>query len=292
MLSLIALGAVALGLAQQTDTTFTVRPGGTVSVENFGGTVTVRTWDRNQMRVRGTHSSRTEVEIDVSGSTVSIEVGARYGPGQAELELTVPRNFGVNAEGVNTAMDVDGVQGDVVLETVNGPITVRNVRGRVNVETVQGAVLVERVTGRVKAGSANQGVRISGVTGDLDVEALNGSIILTGIDSRAVNAETVNGGIQYEGSVHDNGRYSLATHNGRIVMAIPERSGARVSVYTYNGRLNTSFQADIGESRGRGRYNFTIGSGGAEIELESFSGAIQLVRPGEIRSRTDNPRNQ
>lgn len=293
MLTLIALGAVAIGLAQQTDTTFNVRPNGTIAIENFGGAVTVRAWERNQVRVRATHSSRTAVEIDASGATVSVEVTGRMMPGQADLELTVPKSYSVTAEGVNTAMDIDGVDGNVSVETVNGPVTVRNVRGRVNAESVQGAVLIEQVVGNVEAGSANQGVRLRNITGDVEIEAINGSIIMHGVDARAVSAESVNGAIEYDGQVRDNGRYSLATHNGRITMAIPERAGARVSVYTFNGRLSTSFGADIGAPRNRGgRYNFTLGNGSAEIELESFSGMIQLVRPGEIRARTEPDRKR
>lgn len=288
MLNLLAVGALALGLAQQTDTTFNVRPNGTVAVENFGGSIVVRSWDRNQLRVRATHSGRTGVEVGGSGSVVQIEVSRRYGPGQADIELTLPKNFGITAEGVNTSIDVQGLDGNVSIETVNGTLTVRDVRGRVDAESVQGLVTVENVNGRVHAASANRGVRLRRINGELEVEALNGSIVMHEIESRSVSAETINGAIEYQGSVTGDGRYSLATHNGRITMGVPEGAGARVTVYTYNGHLSTSFAADVGSRGGHGRYNFTLGSGNAEIELESFSGAIQLVRPGEIRARTDS----
>ena len=283
MLTTLLAGALALGLAQQTDTTFNVRPGGTVAVENFAGSIIVRSWDRNQLRVRASHSSRAGVSIGGSGGVVQVEVSRRFGPGAADLELTVPKSFGVTAEGVNTTMHVEGVDGNVTVETVNGELTVRNVRGRVSAESVQGLVMVEDVSGRVQAASANRGVRLRRVNGEIRVEALNGSIVMHEIDSRSVAAETINGAIEYQGTVTGDGRYSLATHNGRITMGVPEGTGARVAVYTYNGRLSTTFPADVGDRGGRGRYSFTIGSGNAEIELESFSGSIQLVRPGEMR---------
>lgn len=283
MLSLLAVGALALGLAQQTDTTFAVRPNGTVAVENFGGSIVVRSWDRNQLRVRANHSGRHAIEIGGSGNVVQVEVAGRYGPGQADIELTLPRRFGVTAEGVNTSIDVQGLEGNVSVETVNGTLTVRDVRGRVSAESVQGLVTVENVNGRVHASSANRGVHLRRVNGEIRVEALNGSILMHEIESRSVSAETINGAIEYQGSVSGDGRYSLATHNGRITMGVPEGAGARVTVYTYNGRLSTSFPADVGSRGGHGRYNFTLGGGNAEVELESFSGAIQLVRPAEVQ---------
>ena len=44
-----------------------------------------------------------------------------------------------------------------------------------------------------------------------------------------------------------------------------------------------------GTRKGKG-FNFTLGSGSAQVTLESFQGTIQLVRPGSIRDH-DRSRN-
>lgn len=299
MTNIIIVGALAL-VAQQTDTTFAVRPNGSVAVENFGGSVKVGSWDRPQMRVVAHHSSRTVLDFNTVGSRVELEVGGRFGPGQADLELTVPRSFGVSVEGVNLTIEVQGVAGDLSLETVVGAVTVRGARGRVQAASVEGLVTIEDSNGRISASSVNQGVRIRNSGGELHIEAVNGPVLLHGIDSRRVDAETVNGVVELDGRVYDDGTYTLATHNGRIAMAIPEGTNARVSVYTFNGRLVSSFPVELGGTSARvqttrnpqgerGRFNFTIGKGGANIELESFGGSIQLVRPGELARRPQPP---
>lgn len=292
MMNALAIAAVSLALVQQTDTTFNVPARGTVAVENFGGSVTVRTWDRSQMRVRGAHSSRTEIEIGVGGSRVDVEVSGRMGPGQAELELTVPRAYGVHVEGVNTDIEVDGVGGDISLETINGQIRLRGGRGRIQAESIQGAVLIEDASGRIQVGSTNQGVRLRNVSGEISAESVNGAILMYGIDSRSVEAETVNGPIEYEGRVYDDGHYGFATHNGRILMGVPDGTNANLSVYTFNGKLLSGFPIDMKQSRSRGQFSVTLGRGGADIELESFGGAIQLVRPSEIKQRDLNVRRR
>jgi hypothetical protein len=324
MTSIIMIGALALA-AQQTDTTFAVRPNGTAAVEVFQGSVKVGSWDRAQLRVVARHSSRNEVDINTVGSRVEIEIAGRWGIGQAELELTVPRAFGLSIQGVNTPIDVQGVEGDLTLETVNGDVTVRGARGRLQAESVQGLVTIEDSNGRISASSMNRGVRIRNSGGEFHVEAVNGPVLLHGIDARRVDAETVNGAVEYDGTIYADGSYSLASHNGRVAIAIPENAGARVSVYTFNGKLSTSFPIEIGgqqakvlapdaprppeqprqprgvrppapppppESPHRGRYIFTIGNGGATIELESFGGAIQLVRPGELTRRNPETRER
>lgn len=313
MTNIIMIGALALA-AQQTDTTFAVRPNGSVAVEIFTGTVKVTSWDRPQLRVVGRNSSRNGLEINTVGSRVEIQPTGMHGLGRADMELTVPRGFAVSIQGVNTPIDVQGVDGDLALETVNGDVLVRGGKSLIQAESVQGVVDIENASGRITASSMNRGVRIRNSAGEFHVEAVNGPVLLYGIDAHRVDAQTVNGPVEYDGKIYPDGVYSLASHNGRIAIAIPEDAGARVSVYTFNGQVNSSFPVEIGgeqrtgtigraarvprpSRRGdipepppppephRGRYTFTIGSGGATIELESFSGSIELVRAGELSRR-------
>ena len=321
MTNIIVISALALAAQQQTDTTFAVRPNGSASVEVFQGSVKVGSWDRPQMRVIARSSGRSELDINTVGARVEVEVSGRWGVGQADLELTVPRGFGLSIEGVNTPISVQGVEGDLSLETVNGDVTVRGGRARTQAESVQGMVTIEDTNGRITASSMNRGVRITNSGGEFHLEAVNGPIQLHGIDSRRVDAETVNGGIEYEGKIYADGHYSLASHNGRIAMAIPEGTNARVSVYTFNGQVSTSFpvqyggqetrvtttraprppqprqpgqprQTEVSDREHRGRYTFTIGTGGATIDLESFGGSIRLVRPGELGRRNPDERER
>jgi DUF4097 and DUF4098 domain-containing protein YvlB len=175
---------------------------------------------------------------------------------------------------------------------VNGNITVRGGRGRVQAESIQGAVRVEGASGRIQVGSTNQGIRLHNVSGDISAESVNGPILMYGIDSRSVEAETVNGAIEYEGRVYDDGHYGFATHNGGILLGVPERTNANVSVSTFNGQLKAGFPVDMRQARSRGEFSFTLGRGGADIELESFGGSIRMVRPGEIQQRDLNSRGR
>jgi hypothetical protein len=56
-------------------------------------------------------------------------------------------------------------------------------------------------------------------------------------------------------------------------------------VSTFNGEFESEFPVTLTETKKGRRFNFTIGTGSAQVTLESFQGTIQLVRPGGSASR-------
>jgi DUF4097 and DUF4098 domain-containing protein YvlB len=273
--------ALAVGLApqQQMDTTFTVRSGGTLELESVHGSVVVNTWDREAVRVRTQEPVRARPRVSYSGGVVEIEPNPRGGSENVALEITLPRSFDVNIEGVNFAVTVDGVQGDVTVETMQGAVNVRGVTGDIDIEAVNGEVAVDNSRGNIVVEATNQNVRLTSIRGNIEVETTNGSITMLRAESTVVEVSTINGIVQYDGTVVDGGRYYLGTHNGSISMSFPERSNASVEVSTTNGQVQSTFGIPITSTRTR-RFNFTLGSGSARVELESYNGSVRLVRPG------------
>jgi DUF4097 and DUF4098 domain-containing protein YvlB len=279
MITALLAGALVLGAQQQQmDTTFAVRPGGELRLEAMNGAVTVGTWDRDAMRVRARHSGRALIELDRSGSDVTIEVAHRGMPHSVTFDITVPRTYDVDIEGINLRIDITGIRGSATLENAEGAIVVRDVTGPVDIESVSGAVTIENVRGDIAVTNVNQAIRITGTRGRIEAEAVNGSIVMQRVDAMSVEASTINGIVEYSGTVHDGGSYFLATHNGRITMGIPEQANARVAIEARNGRVESEFPVRVGSTVAR-EFSFTLGSGSARIELESYNGTINLVRP-------------
>ena len=104
---------------------------------------------------------------------------------------------------------------------------------------------------------------------------------MSGIESGRVTAETVNGEVSYEGSIRSDGWYRFSTHNGPIDLTIPEGTGATFTASTFNGTLQTGFPVTLSEAKEGKEFSFTLGSGGARIELESFNGTMSIRRPGQ-----------
>jgi DUF4097 and DUF4098 domain-containing protein YvlB len=270
--------------APQTDRTVTVTKGARLTVSNDAGEVILRTWDRDSLRVQASHGSRVTIDIQSTGSIVTVRSRASGGPmGGVDYEITAPAWLPVKVSGQFLYIGIEGAQNEVSAETVRGDIVVKGGSGVVTAKSIEGEVILEDAKGRINANSVNEGIRITGGTGDVTAESTNGDITLTRVEARSLDVSTVNGDIRFEGSIVSGGPFRLSTHNGDITMIVPETTNATFTVRTYNGDFHSNLPTKtLGEVRRGRRATYTLGNGGAEVELESFGGTIRLRRPGTV----------
>ena len=263
--ALIAVVPMA-ACAQQIDTTVSAPPNARVEIQNFAGTVVVRTWDRPAVRVVSAQGRRDDVRIRGDNGVVSVTTIGKNGvPARRDYEITVPTRAALDVGGTYTAIDIDGARGSVSAATVQGDVTLRGGNG------------------------VNKGLLLRNLDGNIAAETVNGSIVLDGIKSADVEAVTVNGRVTYDGTIRDGGRYRFGSHNGTVIITIPERANATIAATTYMGTFSSRFElpraAETDSKRPRGKANFALGTGSARIEAESFQGDIVLTRPGDAGTR-------
>jgi DUF4097 and DUF4098 domain-containing protein YvlB len=286
--TLAAAMLVTLAPQRQTDTTIAVPAGASLSVNNFGGGITVHGWSENRVKVHAETGRRGRVEVSLVGSTVVVKASSREGaPSVMDIDVTVPQSMALNLSGTYADITVDGVQGAISAETVNGEVNVRGGKGIITLHSIQGAVTLADASGRIEVNSVNEDVELTNVNGEIKLETTNGNVTMTGIQSSSVDAGTINGDVLYEGTVKDGGSYSFGSHNGDISVSIPEGSNVTVTTATANGDIDASFTLPLTNTAGKHRKTFKIGSGSARMELESFQGDINMRRPQEMRERID-----
>ena len=287
MLLTLVTGALAFAAAQQIDTTVTVARGQRLDVNAYGGEVTLRGWNRNAVRVEATTSGRDRVEVSTTATAVSVRTEGRHGPAtEIELRISAPPWIGLSLSGVHTDMKVQGIHAPISVETVEGEVAVNGGQGLISLRSVQGPVSLRGAKGRISVNSVNEDVEVANSSGEIVAGTVNGEIKLQIIDAATVDASTVNGDISYSGPIRNGGRYALSTHNGDITLTVAEGTNARVAVATFSGDFESEFPVPLrGTRKGKG-FNFTLGSGSAQVTLESFQGTIELVRPGSERDRT------
>jgi len=286
--TLAAAMLVALASQRQTDTTFAVPSGVSLSVNNFGGGITVHGWSENRVKVHAETGRRGRVEVSLVGNTVVVKASSREGaPSVIDFDITVPQSMALTLSGTYADINVDGVQGPISAETVNGEINVRGGKGNITLHSIQGSVTLADASGRIEVNSVNENIALTNVSGEIKVETTNGELMLTGIQSASVDAGTINGDVLYEGTVTDGGSYSFASHNGDITVSIPERANVTITAATANGDIDASFPLPLTNTTGKHRKTFKVGSGSARMELESFQGDINMRRPQELKDRLD-----
>jgi len=284
MLVLKTIGLMAaVAFAQDTDTTFAADGLTAIDLDNAAGEVVVRSWDRDEIRVQAQHGRRTEIRIRRRQNSLRISSEGRFASGIADLEITVPRGLDVTAEGMFSGLDVEGVGGAVRAETIEGALRVVGARGDIHLSSIKGRILVEASEGRVRIAAVQQQVELRDVTGEVSVEAVSGSISLLGMNSFKVEAGTVSGSIHYEGILADGGEYWLSTHSGRVLMELPADASGDFWAATVSGAARIQMPGR-NENLGRGTHEFQLGQGGAEVEIESFSGSVTVrTRRGSDR---------
>ena len=276
--------------APDTDVTENVTKGARLNIDNFGGEVVLRTWEKDALKVVARHSPRTKVVVRNTPTAVTISAQSQAGVASVDYDITAPGWMPVKIDGTYNFVSVEGAQSDVTATTVRGDIVVKGGNGVVRAKSIEGIVTIDGAKGRIYAESVNEGIKISGSSGEIVAETTNGDITLVGVAAKSVEVATVNGDVTFDGTLAG-GSYRFNTHNGDIHMTVPESASATFSVRTYNGDFTTNLPltgakpAEVGRGR---RVVFTLGSGAADVELESFGGDVRIQRPGTGAKRDDD----
>jgi DUF4097 and DUF4098 domain-containing protein YvlB len=283
----------------RSDQTVDVAKGTRLVLSNNAGEVVVRSWDRDQVRIQATHGARETITAETTDMTLRIRTqrasGSRGPGGLVDYQITVPRWMPVNLSGTYLDATIEGTTAEVTVETVHGNARVSGGNGAVSLRSVEGVITVDKASGRVQATTVNEGIRITNVSGEITAETTNGNIFIDNATTSNLEAFTVNGEVTFNGTIRDNGAYRLGTHNGDIRVGLGGANNATVFVRTFQGDFTADFPVQLPEGQnprsGSKRFNFTLGSGSARIELQSFGGDIVLGRK-TITSREEERRRR
>jgi DUF4097 and DUF4098 domain-containing protein YvlB len=276
-----------------------VTKGTRLVLSNQAGEVVVQSWDQDRVRIQATHGQREQISAETTDNTLRIRTqrasGSRGPGGLVDYELTVPRWMPVNLSGTYLDATISGTTAEVTVETVHGNARVTGGNGNVSLRSVEGVITVDKASGRVQATTVNEGIRITNVSGEITAETTNGDIFIDNAQTSNLEAYTVNGEVTFNGTIRDSGVYRLGTHNGDIRVGLGGANNATVFVRTFQGDFSADFPVQLPEGQnprsGSKRFNFTLGSGSARIELQSFGGDIVLGRK-TVTSRQEERRRR
>ncbi|KPJ50803.1 hypothetical protein AMJ40_01830 [candidate division TA06 bacterium DG_26] len=238
--------------------TYAVEPGTEIAVYNQNGTVSVSTWDGDEVQVYAQKTTRrgeqelkkVRVDVTVNGKMVIRTVyDKRNANVSVSYEIRTPAETVVtHVENSNGKIELYGTKGDAVVKTSNGRVDIGNVDGHVTAETSNGKI---KITGteifRAQTSNGDVEVELLQVNEDVDIETSNGSIVLhvaADLDSD-VEMETTNGRV----SVHDveiaMSESSTSHAKGRM-----GNGGKRIHAKTSNGNIDV-YELKTGEERTR-----------------------------------------
>src|SRR5262249_7820817 len=131
---------VAMMAITATDQTVQVSKGTKLDVNNFAGDVAIKVWDRDAVRVEVNHSDREVVDIKPGEQVLSVRSrSVRGGPPRSlDYSITVPKWMAIAINGTYADVTMDGVGGDVTVETTRGDIDITGGDGGVVLQWSRG----------------------------------------------------------------------------------------------------------------------------------------------------------
>jgi len=287
LLLAIALATSAAWAGESVDVTKSASATPTVAIENLAGSVKINGWDRDEVKVSGVLGDDTD-GLDFSGGNDSFDIeveipdsyGRRHRDLDSELEIWLPSGSSLDVETVSASIRVSGVNGRLELESVSGEVTVDGAPTSADVETVSGKIELSGSETLAIAESVSGRIELSGVAGRVEAATVSGSIRVDASDIEQGEFEAVSGSVRFTGALSPGARLSAESHSGSVVLNLPADTSARFQVETFSGSINNGFGGGEAERTSRyapgKRLDFTIGSGDAQVRVESFSGSVTL----------------
>lgn len=246
---------IASGKAQDTWTrTYTVPADGRFELINVNGRITAEASAGTEVVVEGKRTAKGRSDEAAKELLGRLEIREEKGGSTVRVESRPPRTSGFGGLEVEWTVKVPkGVTVD--LRTVNG------------------------------------GVRINNLSGSVYAKTTNGGVRGSGLIPSALEASSVNGGIEIElGAPLDaTDSVQIETVNGGASLAMPSESKATISARAVNGGvrvedLDVRKDEQASDFESRRRLNGTLNGGGARVTISTTNGGVRLTRIGNTTS--------
>ncbi|MFZ3265145.1 MAG: DUF4097 family beta strand repeat-containing protein [Terriglobales bacterium] len=195
-----------------------------------------------------------------------------------DYEITVPENTAVRAHTGSGDQNVEGLKGNVDLESGSGDMKLARLTGDMHFQTGSGNITGREVAGplRAKAGSGDIVVDETGA-GDVEIRTGSGNITVKGING-GFHVEAGSGDIRGQGSPRN--LWSVRTGSGNVTLQLPSDAAFDVDISsssgtvtlghpvttTVQGRIQESHKSVVGKVRG----------GGPTISVHTGSGDVRV----------------
>ena len=274
-------------LAEDVDRSIDAASDGHVDVSNISGSVEVSGWSRNTVEVTGTLGRKVKelvVERDGKRILIKVKVPRNSGRGiESELNIKVPKNNSLDVGTVSADIDVEAVNGEQSLHTVSGDVETEYSGAGVSAESVSGDVTIEGdgSRGEVEAETVSGDVTLINVSGEVAAESVSGDVDIDEGKFTRVDLNSVNGDIEFEAQLLDDGRLRVETVNGDVDVNLAGKVSARFEIDTFNGKITNCFgpKAERTSRYGPGwELEFTEGGGDGRIEVSTLNGGVSICR--------------
>ncbi|MBU8871650.1 MAG: DUF4097 domain-containing protein [Gemmatimonadales bacterium] len=257
---------------------------GMVYVENLAGSVKIKGWDKNEIEVTGTLDEKAKklnfetgkkksiIEVVYPRRVKNIEEGSH-------LVIMIPRGSSLEVECVSADVEISGVEGHIEVEAVSSNVEIDGPCLSTDVDVISGSVTLTDPGEEVEVDCISGQVQITGHQADVRVESISGEVSLDFDLFRNLSVESISGTMRISGDLDSSGSFALDLHSGNLILMVPSKVSADFEAHTFSGDIETDFGYE-GEKTSKylpgQELEFSTGGGGADVEINTFSGDINI----------------
>jgi len=221
----------SVDINEQINKTITLAPGSNVRISGINGRVTIVTWDGDKaeidISIRASDREaldRRPLLIEETANSLTIRTDERRGGDRGdrgwvrhEVNLKLPRDVNLRLNGVNGAVDVGQITGEVGINGINGKVSVAQAGTATEINGINGHTTISLL--RLGEG----GLRVSGCNGGV-------SIGLPVSTNANINVHGINGGVDTDLPITITGEIKRGQLTGTI-----GSGGPRIEITGING---------------------------------------------------------
>lgn len=230
-------------------------------------------------------------KVTLSGKGDGLEAGA-------DIRVMIPAGKKVALFWGHGKCDVSRVTADLSIDGASMPVSATDIKGSFHVDIGSGFVRVQNATGDVSIDTGSGEVSLTGIKGEsIDVDTGSGGVTGSDLSAPNVSIDTGSGSIEVGKLTAE--RVSLDTGSGEVTaelsegiqtieidsgsgdvsVTIPKRFGARLSVETGSGGIETNLTLET-SVRKHDELVGTIGDGKGRLTIETGSGTVSIRQAG------------
>lgn len=267
-------------------------PDARIEVANVRGTIEIEAWDEPRIAIAGTLGEGSELKVEGEGAAVSIRIETPDGKGwrwwgsggvvaDTRLQLKVPRAAALEVDAVSAEVRIDGIEGsrELGIDSVSGDVRLSAGTARLKVSSVSGDVEIQSAAPRAILESVSGDIVARGLSGEIDLETVSGDARIEAGEVDRLDVSTVSGSLEVLATPRGAATFKGETMSGELTLRLPAELSARIAAETFSGGIRSDFGSVDEAEHGPGkRLRATVGDGAARIELETFSGDLEIRR--------------
>ena len=271
---------------------YPVKPGGTLSIDNFNGSIEISSWEKDEVDVNGIKYGGTEellrqvkVEGEQQGNVVrlrTVRPEGRRGNCGAKYIVRVPKQMMLDGiVSSNGGIRIENIVGNARLQSSNGSIKLRMVDGKVEAKTSNASIDISTMHGDFVGRTSNGSISVDGLEGGFEAQTSNSSIkgrVAKLPEGRPIKAESSNGSIDLSFPDYKGQPMDIDTSNSSVTLRLPAGVNADLRASTSNSTITSEFEMSSTGTMSKTRMEGKIGSGGGPIRVSTSNGGVRIQK--------------